>query len=104
MENTIHEVWPNLELYIHGGMNFNPYRATFSKLIGKNINYVESYNASEGYFGMQDQTDKDELLLLTNSQIFYEFISMNEFKNLDLHNIFFSKDYKTEFFQKMVYF
>jgi hypothetical protein len=68
-------------------MNFNPYRATFSKLIGKNINYVESYNASEGYFGMQDQTDKDELLLLTNSQIFYEFISMNEFKNLESETI-----------------
>jgi len=86
-KNTIHEVWPNLELYIHGGMNFNPYRSTFSKLIGKNINYVESYNASEGYFGMQDQTDKDELLLLTNSQIFYEFISMSEFKNLESETI-----------------
>ena len=60
---------------------------TFKKLIGGDINYVESYNASEGYFGMQDQIYKEELLLLTNSQIFYEFIPMSEFKNLESNTI-----------------
>lgn len=86
-KKTIHEVWPNLELYIHGGMNLNPYKKLFTKLIGVDINYVESYNASEGYFGMQDQANKEELLLLTNSQIFYEFIPVSEFKNLDSKTI-----------------
>ena len=81
-KKTIAEVWPNLELYIHGGVNFAPYTATFEKLIGKPINYVESYNASEGYFGFQDQVDSKELLLMTDSQIFFEFIPMESFDGI----------------------
>ena len=81
-KKTIIEVWPNLELYIHGGMNFAPYAVTFNKLIGSHINYVESYNSSEGYFGLQDQLETKDLLLLTDSQVFYEFIPMSEFDGL----------------------
>lgn len=81
---TIQEVWPNLELYIHGGMSFTPYKGAFEKIIGKpDMNYVENYNASEGYFGLQDQKDSKDLLLLTNSEVFYEFIPMDSFEGLD---------------------
>lgn len=79
-KETISQVWPNLELYIHGGMNFGPYQKQFDDLIGNpRMNYVESYNSSEGYFGLQDQLDSKELLLLTNSEVFYEFIPMTDF-------------------------
>jgi len=81
-KKSIIDVWPNLELYIHGGMNFAPYASTFQKLIGSPINYVESYNSSEGYFGLQDQLEMKDLLLLTDSQVFYEFIPMSEFNCL----------------------
>jgi hypothetical protein len=86
-EKTIIEVWPNLELYIHGGMNFAPYAVTFNKLIGSTINYVESYNSSEGYFGLQDQLETKDLLLLTDSQVFYEFIPMAEFNGLESQKV-----------------
>jgi len=86
-KKTIIEVWPNLELYIHGGMNFAPYATTFNKLIGSPINYVESYNSSEGYFGLQDQLNSKDLLLLTDSQVFYEFIPMSEFDGLESKKI-----------------
>ncbi len=86
-KKTIIEVWPNLELYIHGGMNFAPYAVTFNKLIGSPINYVESYNSSEGYFGLQDQLETKELLLLTDSQVFYEFIPMAEFNGLESQKV-----------------
>jgi len=82
-KETIAEVWPNLELYIHGGMSFTPYQVAFEKIIGKpDMNYVENYNASEGYFGLQDQKDCKDLLLLTNSEVFFEFIPMHAFEGL----------------------
>jgi len=82
-KECIAEVWPNLELYIHGGMSFAPYQVAFDKIIGKpGMNYVENYNASEGYFGLQDQKDCKDLLLLTNSEVFYEFIPMHAFEGL----------------------
>ena len=99
-KNSIVEVWPNLELYIHGGMSFKPYQAAFEEILQlPKMNYVESYNSSEGYFGLQDQCDSKELLLLTNSQVFYEFIPMNEFDGLDsktvvtLENVETDKEY-----------
>ena len=59
------EVWPNLELYMHGGMNFLPYKNQFQKLIpNPNMNYMECYNASEGFFAIQDQASADEMLLM----------------------------------------
>jgi hypothetical protein len=79
-KNNLHEVWPNLELYIHGGMNILPYRQTLDTIIGnEEMNYVESYNSSEGYFGLQDGKAEDGLLLLTDSQVFYEFIPMDSY-------------------------
>ncbi|MFM8595564.1 MAG: GH3 auxin-responsive promoter family protein [Flavobacteriales bacterium] len=82
--NTIKEVWPNLELYIHGGMSFAPYQSAFEQIIGADdMNYVENYNASEGYFGLQDQKQSKDLLLLTNSEVFYEFIPMEHFEGLE---------------------
>jgi len=83
-KQTIAQVWPNLELYIHGGMSFEPYKEAFTQIIGNEaMNYVENYNASEGYFGLQDQTDSKDLLLLTNSEVFYEFIPMDTFDGLN---------------------
>src|SRR5690606_30479347 len=69
------DVWPNLELYMHGGINFSPYQAQFEKIIhSTNMNYYENYNASEGYFGIQDQAKVKEMLLMLDYGIFYEFI------------------------------
>ncbi len=83
-KQNIGEVWPNLELYIHGGMSFQPYQKSFQDIIQlPRMNYVESYNSSEGYFGLQDQLESKELLLLTNSQVFYEFIPMDQFQGLN---------------------
>ncbi|MEN9700523.1 MAG: hypothetical protein RLZZ301_1721 [Bacteroidota bacterium] len=95
----ISEVWPNLELYIHGGMSFAPYQAAFEKLIGKPINYVENYNASEGYFGLQDQIDSKDMLLLSHSEVYFEFIPMDAFAGIDsehvlsLHQVEIGVDY-----------
>jgi len=76
------EVWPNLELYMHGGMNFSPYKEQFQKIIpSQKMNYMECYNASEGYFAIQDQTDSNEMLLMLDYGIFYEFIPMDDFNN-----------------------
>ena len=62
---------------MHGGVNFNPYKNQFEKLLAKNINYLETYNASEG-FGIQDQKNSDEMLLMLDYGIFYEFIPIHE--------------------------
>ena len=73
------DVWPNLELYIHGGVNFDPYREQFKSLIkSSKMNYRETFNASEGFFGVQDQSGEDMLLMLDYG-IFYEFIPMDSF-------------------------
>ena len=85
---TLHEVWPNLELYIHGGMNLAPYQNTLNSLIGNpNMNFVESYNASEGYFGLQDESKEKGMLLLCDSQVYYEFIPMTEYKGLESEKV-----------------
>ncbi|MBV1888549.1 MAG: GH3 auxin-responsive promoter family protein [Urechidicola sp.] len=79
-KKNILEVWPNLEVYFHGGVNFNPYREQFKKLIpSKNFKYFETYNASEGFFAIQDQNNSHELLLMLDYGIFYEFIPMSEY-------------------------
>ena len=77
--SNIMEVWPNLEIFFHGGVSFVPYREQFKKLIPSDqMNYLETYNASEGFFGIQDQLDSDEMLLMLDYGIFYEFIPMAE--------------------------
>ncbi|NVJ88759.1 MAG: GH3 auxin-responsive promoter family protein [Flavobacteriaceae bacterium] len=80
-KDNILEVWPNLEVYFHGGVNFNPYREQYKKLIPKaNFKYYETYNASEGFFAIQDRNGSKELLLMLDYGIFYEFIPMSEYK------------------------
>jgi hypothetical protein len=87
-KNNLKEIWPNLELFMHGGVSFKPYKAHFEKLISDNsMNYVETYNASEGFFGIQDIPGKDELLLMLDYGIFYEFIPMSEFKGVNSKNV-----------------
>ncbi|MBR4215145.1 MAG: GH3 auxin-responsive promoter family protein, partial [Bacteroidales bacterium] len=79
-KNNISEVWPNLNLFMHGGVSFKPYRAQYEKLIpNNNITYLETYNASEGFFAFQNEQDKDDMLLMLDYGIYYEFIPMSEF-------------------------
>lgn len=71
------EVWPNLEVYFHGAVNFTPYKTAFEELIpDKKMYYLETYNASEGFFGIQDQSSSDELLLMLDYGIYYEFVPL----------------------------
>ena len=73
------EVWPHLELYVHGAVNFDPYREQFKKLIPNNeMYYLETYNASEGFFGIQDQSNSNDLLLMLDYGIYYEFIPLED--------------------------
>ena len=72
------QIWENLEVYFHGGVSFAPYREQYKKLLPrKRFNYYETYNASEGFFGIQDRNNSDELLLMLDYGIFYEFIPMD---------------------------
>jgi hypothetical protein len=71
------EVWPNLELYFHGAVNFTPYREQFRQLIpNPDMYYLETYNASEGFFGLQDQSDSEDMLLMLDYGVFYEFMPL----------------------------
>ncbi|MGY6562250.1 MAG: GH3 auxin-responsive promoter family protein [Luteibaculaceae bacterium] len=77
--NNLLEVWPNLELFMHGGVSFKPYKEQFKSLIpSAQMHYVESYNASEGFFGIQDVDGLEELLLMLDYGIYYEFIPLSE--------------------------
>jgi len=95
---TIKEVWPNLELYINGGVSFVPYKEQFDKIIGGKINYLEIYNASEGFIAAQQSPDDDGLLLFTEHGIFYEFMPVEEYGKenpvtVGLKNIAIGKNY-----------
>lgn len=76
---TLKEVWPHLELYIHGGVSFAPYKEQFKKLIGADIHYQEIYNASEGFIAVQDDLQQEGMLLLLQHGIFYEFMPVEEY-------------------------
>ncbi len=78
-KQTLKEVWPNLELYMHGGVSFTPYKEQFHKLIGAPINYIDIYNASEGFFAAQNNPDEEGMLLFLNHGIFYEFLPVEEY-------------------------
>jgi len=80
---TVGEVFPNFNFLVYGGVNFEPYRNKFRQLIGKEIDYVELYPASEGFIAFQDSLTADGMLLQLNSGIFYEFIPADEFFNED---------------------
>ena len=74
------EIWPNLEVFVHGGVNFEPYRKQYQKIIPSDqMHYLETYNASEGFFGIQDNPSRSDMLLMLDYGIFYEFIPMSEF-------------------------
>ncbi len=77
-KSSIHELWPNFELVIHGGVNFEPYQRRFEAIMGKKINYQEVYNASEGFFAIQDSANRNDLLLMLDYGIFYEFMPIEE--------------------------
>ena len=78
-KQNMKEVWPSLELYMHGGVSFLPYKEQFKKLIGGDINLLEMYNASEGFFAAQDIPGADGMLLFLDHGIFYEFMPIEEY-------------------------
>ncbi|MEZ5071148.1 MAG: GH3 auxin-responsive promoter family protein [Bacteroidales bacterium] len=81
---NILEVWPNLELFTHGGISFTPYREQFKKLIPSDrMSYLETYNASEGFFGIQDELKRDDMLLMLDLGVFYEFIPLDRLGDPD---------------------
>lgn len=97
-KSTISEVWPSLELYMHGGVSFTPYRDQFRKLIGRDINYLEMYNASEGFFAAQEQPGDEGMLLFTDHGIFYEFMPVSEYgkndpQTIGLHQVETGRNY-----------
>jgi hypothetical protein len=76
---TLREVWPNLEVFFHGGVSFEPYKEQFVALFGNDkTSFLQLYNASEGFFGIQDQLKSDEMLLMLDYGIFYEFIELGD--------------------------
>lgn len=78
-KSNLLEVWPNLEVFVHGGVAFNPYRELFKDLIpSKEMNYMEVYNASEGFIGIQDRLNHDDMLLMLDYGIYYEFLPLEE--------------------------
>jgi hypothetical protein len=74
----IHELWPNLRVYVHGGVSLEPYKTGFEKLLGKPIVYLETYLASEGFIAYQDHPDAKGMRLVTDNGIFFEFVPFNE--------------------------
>jgi len=76
------DIWPHAKVFLHGGVGFEPYKEEFQKLFPRDdFIYMEVYNASEGYFGLQDRFDEDGMLLLTDNNVFYEFIPKSELKS-----------------------
>jgi hypothetical protein len=86
-KQSLAEVWPSLELYIHGGVSFSPYQEPFRKLIGKDIHYLEMYNASEGFFAAQGNPNDDGMLLFLDHGIFMEFMPVEEYGKSDPETI-----------------
>ena len=77
--NNIHEIWPNLTFFVHGGVSFEPYKHGFEKLLGKPISYVETYLASEGFLAWQDKQNAKGMRLSFNQHIFFEFVPFDDF-------------------------
>ncbi|MFD2725149.1 GH3 auxin-responsive promoter family protein [Hyunsoonleella rubra] len=98
-KQSLLDVWPNLEVYFHGGVSFVPYADQYKKILPKkDFKYYEIYNASEGFFAIQDQNNSDELLLMLDYGIFYEFIPMDvyataEEKAIPLSEVQLNKNY-----------
>ena len=78
-KSNILEVWPNIEVFFHGGVNFEPYREQYKKLFpSEQMHYIDTYNASEGFFGIQDNPHRHDMLLMLDYGIYYEFIPMSD--------------------------
>jgi hypothetical protein len=98
-KTSIPEVWPNLEVFIHGGISFIPYKEQYKKILGPgSINYLETYNASEGFFGIQDRPNADDMLLMLDYGIFYEFLPIEHIdeanpKTVSLDEVQLGKNY-----------
>jgi len=80
-KTDIKEIWPNLEVFFHGGVAFTPYKPQFDAIISGKMTYLETYNASEGFFGIEDPDHPGELILMLDYGIYYEFIPMDEWEN-----------------------
>jgi hypothetical protein len=97
-KQTIKEVWPNLELYLHGGVSFTPYKEQFKQLIGSDISFLNVYNASEGFFAAQTSFEDDGMLLFLDHGIFYEFMPIEEYgqpepRTIGLNDVEIDKNY-----------
>ncbi|MGY8921435.1 MAG: GH3 auxin-responsive promoter family protein [Flavobacteriales bacterium] len=98
-KSNLFEIWPNLEVYFHGGVNFDPYIEQYNAILPKdNFRYYEIYNASEGFFAIQDRNANKELLLMLDYGIFYEFIPMDTYgsaseKIIPLEQVQVAKNY-----------
>src|SRR5690606_34484436 len=98
-KDHLFQVWENLEVYFHGGVSFQPYKEQYKKILPrKSFNYYEIYNASEGFFAIQDRNNADDLLLMLDYGIFYEFIpmevyGMREQKTIPLWEVELQKNY-----------
>lgn len=97
-KKNLKEIWPGLELYIHGGVSFEPYRQQFNQLIDGPISFYETYNASEGFFAFQGEKNDRDLLLHLNNGIYYEFMPVAEYgkenpKTLMLHEVSENENY-----------
>lgn len=80
--DNVHEIWPNLMVYVHGGVSFDPYRKGFEKLLGKPIHYIETYLASEGFIAFQAYPNRRSMRIVLNNGIFYEFVPFED-KNFE---------------------
>lgn len=97
-QSNINQIFPNFQLFVYGGVNYEPYRAKMESLVGKHIPSLELYPASEGFFAFQNEVENDGLLLNTNSGIWYEFIPLDQVFNdnptrLSLHEVEIGVDY-----------
>lgn len=97
-KSNLQEVWPNLELFAHGGVNFSPYREQFKKISPPGMRFLETYNASEGFFGIQDLNESNEMLLMLDYGIYYEFLPLENINDespltLGLHEVELKTNY-----------
>ncbi|MGE0636226.1 MAG: GH3 auxin-responsive promoter family protein [Bacteroidia bacterium] len=77
-KKNVHDIWPNLEVFFHGAVSFTPYREQYKSIISPKMNYMETYTASEGFFGIQDRKRAEDMLLMLDYGIYYEFLPMDE--------------------------
>src|SRR5690606_9348423 len=79
---TIHDIWPNLQVYTSGGVAFEPYKKSFESLLGKPLTYIDTYLASEGYLATQKRPDTQSMALIVDNGVFFEFVPFVE-DNMD---------------------